>query len=340
MDFDKVKLFKIIIDNDSIELAYKEFFPEDKDYSKEKAIIFLPGWNVKAEDTIINQLCKSYSDNSKERTIVITSRVEKVVKDSLFKQAKAIKEYILNEGLKEITIIGFSEGGSKGIDLTVLLQEKIKINGLILLDPVGIHDQGAVELATKFAKDSLIHTFPANLSEQAKTSIKQRKTLTGKEIAQNFWDSTKSTVQLGSTIIKNMAKEAKDVGIRQYPKRFKHQVREMARKNPRVERVKVPVVLMTGAKDPVSAKEKIISKKEEEKLTKEYLKELKISSRLDPAMHIREKYLKENLFLQSPQIRAIFAKKYGHHGLPLFRPEQVAKVSLYLLKRPQRVAKR
>ena len=106
----------------------------------------------------------------------------------------------------------------------------------------------------------------------------------------------------------------------------------MAAKNPRIEHIRAPIILITGTHDPVSDREQIVPREEEEKIRKEMGEGP--GERKDLAA--REKFLKENLFKESPYIRMIVPEKLGNHLVQIFRPEAVAKVSTYLFRRHAR----
>ncbi|MCJ7829629.1 alpha/beta hydrolase [Patescibacteria group bacterium] len=325
--------YKYEVDGVPIKVTCREFTPSNKEFPPNKAIIFLPGWLMGASANSGEKLSQSFADSSGEKTYSIVSRAESIIPDSLFKEAEAISRFIEDNGLKEATIGGHSEGGSKAIYLVSLLQDKIKIKGLILLDTPSLFNLEG--LVGKFAKDTFVYTLPHNIKDQYK-GLKRGQTLTKAEIAKSLLSRTGSTIGAGIDIMKGVAKELK-LSYFDYLERLKSQIQEMERKNSSIPRIKVPVVIISGAKDPLSPRDKIVPKAEEDKAVQDYLKSIESDlSETDPTAIIRGEYLKENLFLESPYVRAIFPEKFGHHGLPLFRPESVAKVSLYLLERYSR----
>lgn len=331
----ELKTYNYEVDGVLIGLTCREFIPNNKEFSPKKAKIFLPGWSMGASADSGKELNQSFADNSDQINYAIVTHTESVVPDSLFKEAEAIRRFIKDKGLEEVTIGGHSEGGSKAIDLAFLLQEKnpeIKVSGVILLDTVGLYEQESHELARKFAKDTLIDTLPDNLKDQYK-KLKKSQPSAKTEVVKSLFNRTKTTASAGGDIIKGIAKEIK-LSHFDYLKRLTGQIREMARKNPRIEKIKAPIILISGAKDPISSREKIVPKSEEDRAIQEYLKNIDSDlSKTNPTLRIREEYLKENLFLESPYIKMIIPEDFGHHGLPLFRPESIAKVSLYLLER-------
>jgi pimeloyl-ACP methyl ester carboxylesterase len=330
-----LKNYNYEVDGIQIRVSCREYTPDNKEFLQKEATIFLPGWSMGASTDSGEKLNQSFADNSDQKNYSVISHAESVVADSLFKEAEAIRRFIKDKGLEKITIAGHSEGGSKAIDLAFLLQEKnpeIKVSGIILLDTVGLYEQESHELAGKFAKDTLIDTVPDNLKDQYK-KLKKGPSLTKTDVVKSLFNRTKNTASAGVDIVKGIAKELK-LSRFDYLKKLTSQIREMARKNPRIEKIKAPIILISGAKDPISSREKIFPRIEEDRAVQEYLKSINSDlSKVNPTLRIREKYLKENLFQESPYIRMIIPEDLGHHGLPLFRPESVAKVSLYLLER-------
>ena len=243
------------------------------------------------------------------QALSVTTRAEKVLPDSLYQEARAIRNMIVEKGLKKITLAGHSEGGSKAANLIDILQKEnpdIDIGGLILLDPVGLYEQGKMELALKFSQDTMINT---------PTTLLRNPSL------------TKKALQASSDIIFNIAREIKSTKALGYPKRISSQIGEMAKANTHYQDVKCPVVLIQGAKDPVSSAERVVpSNQIIEPQTKED----------ESVLSQRRKILKETFFPNSPRVDMLVPEKIGHHGLPHFRSEQISKVTLGLLERIRR----
>lgn len=270
-----------------------------------KAILFLPGWAMTAESKSLQPLSQSFADYAEAPTYDIFTRSENVSGgDMLYNEAEAIRKFIEEKGLSDIIISGHSQGGDKAIDLVNLLQEKnpnVKVKGLILMDSVGVHEQGKAELAAKFTQDSVVGT-PMSVSKQ---TIGIGKYFKGEK------SFLPRSLKVGADAVFGIIKEMGKSGTG-YPKRFLNEVANMAKFNERIKDVRVPVVLVHGEKDPISDYEKVapVEKPSE-----------------------REEFLKKNLFKNSPYVKMVVAEKAGHHGLPLFRSESVARASLYMLER-------
>lgn len=293
------------IEGNKINVAWREFYPKPKEgkpftFPRDEAILFLPGWpekNPKTQDPL-NQ---SFADDSQRIALRVTTRPEKVITDSLYKEAKAIRNIIAEKGLKKIILAAHSEGGSKAVNLISILQQEnqnIDVQGLILLDPVGLYQQGKMELSVKFNRDTFYTFLKAaqNLPNDPSLMIK----------------GTRVTTDIIFEIAKEMIK-TKVIG---YPKKFWSQVGEMAKANAHYQDIKCPVILIQGADDPVSDHKQIIPTAEDPKILRE-----------------RRKILKTTFFPNSPQVDMLVPKKIGRHGIPHFRPESISNASLGLLKR-------
>lgn len=284
-----------------------EFDPTRVDNPLPGSVIYLPGWAMGSDDETIKKVSHAFAKENE--TYAITTRSEEAKPqteagekiDFLYEEAIAISKFIKEHNLGEVVIAGHSQGGDKAIDVVSILQKvnpEIKIKGLILVDSVGLYDQTSYELKTNFAKDMIINT---------------PKTLLTKKLS-----SIPDGLSAANDVLHNIFKEIKR-SKSEYMNRFKREVQEMSQINPRMQELKVPIVLGSGAKDIVSNPEKILPPKEE------------LSS-----LSSREEYLKENYFPNSPYVKMIVPEKLGHHGLPFFRTESVVNAAMYGLKRYNR----
>ncbi len=287
------------------EAAKKEGEQKPENEQLAKAVLFLPGWAMTPESKSIWQLSQSFADYAEAPTYDIFTRSENISGgDMLYDEAEAIRKFIEEKGLSDIVIGGHSQGGDKAINLVNLLQEKspsVEVKGLILMDSVGVHEQGKAELAGEFVKDSIVNT-PVSVS---------KKTLGIGKYFKGEKSFLPRSLRAGADVVFGIIREMGKSGV-DYPKRFLNEVANMSKFNERIKDVRVPVVLVHGEKDPVSDYKKVapVEKPSE-----------------------REEFLKENLFKNSPYVRMVVAEKAGHHGLPLFRSESVARASLYMLER-------
>ena len=262
-----------------------------------KATLFLPGWAMTAGRESVRELSQSFADYAESPTYIISTRAaNRASEDMLYQEADAVRQFVEEEGLWYFVVSGNCQGGDKAIDLVTMLQEnpKMKVEGLVLIDSVGLYEQGNAELAAKFSKDSLLDTPQGALKYLgSKSSFLKR--------------SMRAATDIVFGIVGEIGKSKTS-----YLPRLLGEIKNMAKLNRRVEEITVPVMLVHGSEDLVSDPGRIAP----------------VERPSD-----RESYLKENLFKQSPYVRMIVAEKAGHHGLPLFRSESVARASLYMLKR-------
>lgn len=285
------------IEGNRINVSWREFSPANKEIPQDEAILFLPGWSAKNAKTL-DYLTQRFAEDGRKTAFSVTTKPEKVIPNSLYKEAQAIRNMIVEKGLKKVILAAHSEGGSKAVDLIDILQKEnqdIDVLGLILLDPVGLYAQGKMELASKFGLDIMVKTTGTLLTHPS-LLIKG--------------------LQASTDIVFNIAREMTNNKVIGYPKKLWSQINEMARANTHYQDVKCPVVLIQGAKDPVSSHERVIPSKDDPKLLSE-----------------RRKILKDTFFPNSPRVDMLVPKKIGHHGIPHFRAESVSNASLGLLDR-------
>jgi esterase/lipase len=297
------------------DLTFKEFQPKIKSVEQKEsgleewpnnAVIFLPGISMNPDDKMLQNLGQEYSTSAQEKTYIIKTDLKKTealsenykTLDLFYEEAIAVSKFIKEKKLKEITLVGYSLGGPKVIDLAHIMQndKDLKINGLILLNSLGLYEQTGRDLKTNLIKDSL--TTPIKVVKD----MKERN---------QYPDAFKRGAQSAMNVISNLVSDQVGSGFR---KVIKTDSSEMGHINQRVSEIKVPVILISGTEDKVIQIDKIIPPE--------------ITSYDE-----QENYLKENLFKQSPFVRIVTAKKFGKHGLPVFRAEEVANVSVHLLKR-------
>lgn len=308
LDTNKVRNQMYEIDGNKVTVSWKEFSPT-KEHPTDEAVIFFPGWSAGNSKTL-EDLTKGFAEDSGRKALSVTTRANEVIPDSLYQEAKALRQMIVEKGLKKLTLAGHSEGGTKAVNLVDILQREnpeIDIQGLILLDPVGLYEQGKFELARKFTTDTLVTT-PITIT---------------KDVFKNP-SLVRKGFQAGTDIIFNMVREMGSTRLVGYPKKLWSQISEMAKANTHYQDVTCPVVLIQGEKDPISSHKRVIPT---DQIVEPQTKE-------DPVILLqRRKILKETFFPNSPQVDMLVPRKVGHHGIPHFRSEQIAKVSLGLLDR-------
>jgi pimeloyl-ACP methyl ester carboxylesterase len=318
------------VEGTQVLLTYQGFLPKDKEALRNKAVIFIPGWAWRADSKSIEGLCEELAYNSEAETFVICTRNEQVTPDSLDQEAKAVCKFLAENELKEITLVGYSQGGIKAINTLIHLQEmhsSMHIEGLILIDSVGLNEVDSHELAKRFIVDLLIKS-PLMIMRELERKPGIRKKLL------SFIENVPLATSVCFELIQCILKEVRTSNL-SYFSRVQNELREMAKINPYLERIRVPIVLIQGLKDRVSDCERIITQTRE-KSAQTLSQDSGRGILLGPKKNINKRILAENVFPQSPYVRMIEAEKFGTHGLPLFRSKSVARVSLYLLQRAGR----
>lgn len=305
---------------DISDLYYREFRPHQISVSGKEInpvifanVIYFGGTFETPDAPSTLDLRQSWADYSGSSSFVFmpTASIEQV------------HQLIKEKHLGNVVLTGYSQGAIRAVDLAALLQEQddsIKIEGLILLEPVGMYQQNGLRLAINFALDSIVKT-PLGIATN--TEYIQR----GIGVLKEF---------IPGTVPQPPASPTPKPSLRE-------QIALMSRVDPHLQEVETPLVLIQGSKDIVSEHEKMVPREVEEEIDarQAYFKKLqqirrsvgkKWSEIKFPKFEdLRENYLKEFVFPKSPFIRMLVPEKAGHHGLPIFRPESVAKASLYIL---------
>lgn len=284
-----------------VAVSAEKFSPEKKSHP-DSAVLFLPGWAVGAGSLSTTEITQELANSAQSDAYRITTRADQVVPDSLLREAEAIRRLIKDKKLKEVTLVGHSQGGSKAIDAAVLMQRlnpdiKVKV---VLLDSVGLYKQGFWELVANFTRDSMIDTTATMLRHPSV-----------------FPKGMKASVDIGKGVGQEVLR-SKGYG---YPRRFINEIRDMVRENPRAKELRAPVVIIIGAKDRVVSHERVAP------IEKKPTKNLQV---LIEDRKAREAMLRE-IFPNAASVSVLVPEKLGHHGFPLFRSPSVARVATHIL---------
>lgn len=295
---------KYEIKENEVTVKWKKYLPEGvapEEIPENQAVIFLPGFNNTEDASKVSALSQELADYSKSQAYAITTRAEKITPDILDVESEAIYQMMIENGLKEITLFGHSTGGGKSLILASMMADspEINLNGLVLINSVSLYEQSDSSFALNFAKDAKVTT--SQINNLPDTQQEEVRKMSEKYVNEGRQETIK---------------EAKRSGI-DMPKRLLSQVKDASSISPVLDKIKAPIVLVQGKYDLLSKPEKTIP--EADSYIENY--------------HEREKYLQENVFINSPFVRLIIADKLGNHNLPYFRPEAVAKTSIYLLNR-------
>lgn len=296
------------IDGINVEVDWTRYLPDVESGEKlepaDKGVIYFPGWampsDAESSEKLSQTLAQETVKDGGSLAISVTTRAENISNNSLPTEAKAIAKFIEEMGLKEVVLAGQSRGGQKAANVAVQLQNNnpdIKVNGLLLFCPVGLYEQGNLELTRKFWG----HAFMQGVQAQS-----------DKKMTDTYAKLTRDT---SSSLIDEIKRSKLD-----YPARVTSEIKEMAKSDPAFREVTCPVILIQGKDDPISSPEKTIE----------------VATKAETADYsIRKNSLIDNIFTNSPFARQIVGKEMGNHGLSNYR-DAVAKVGLYLLRRHQR----
>ncbi|HUC01284.1 MAG TPA: alpha/beta hydrolase [Candidatus Paceibacterota bacterium] len=312
---------KYEVNGEAVNVAWKIYQPKEKGYAdpsveseaEKKAVVFMPGWSINERAQSIETLCGEFADYSGGPAYAIDARTDNVLQNSTEIQAEAIRRFIEERGLSNVTLVGNSLGGVEAIHLTAFLQEdaeKIKIEGLVLLDSLSLYDQTVPELGLNYAKD-MASTQMTSLGVASRRAIGNKPRIKGSTASALAGQNRKYLTDGTAEILKEVMRS----GLR-YPERMASELRQMTKKNQHLQDIKVPVVMIQGESDLLSNPEEIVAEPEK-------MENLKT----------REEFLKENLFTNAPHVAMVVPEKLGNHNVSFARPEEVARSSLYMLKR-------
>lgn len=300
----------------NVGLKIQEFTPQQANdfLNPDEAVFVLPGWGTDAHTPVVENLAQEYANSFNQKTFSLSSRAEQHSTENeniriTQEESRAIMQYIVDSGKKEITLTGYSQGGNKAIDVVSLLQQEhpeIDIKGLVLVGPVGLYHQEKIDIVKNFNIDALIGT-PKKILENG-----------------NKISDIKNAASSILSILQYIMKEVTLSNVHFFD-RFNRELEELGEKNPHLAEITAPVVLISGSDDLVSKREQFIPQDQENRLREE----LTNATTSD----IREHYLRKNCFTHSPYVRILLPTKNGTHSLPYFRPKSVANASKGMLDR-------
>lgn len=312
---DKSSITKItfLVNGINIDVNYQTINPSSENVNLEESIILLPGWSLNAHSESAMIIAKAFAEISKQKVIVIDTKPSKIIKDTLYYEAKAIANLIEKSGVKELILAGYSEGGIKAVNLATILQKNnnIKIDGLALMEPMGLYTQKSkIHVVGSFIKDTFLDT-PFSIAKRV--------------ILRKDASTIKNAMTAGSDVFSGMVDE---IGRYQtdYPQKLTSQLDEMFYKSARLKDVEVPIVLIQGLNDPVSNPKKLIP-------DFETLDEKTSPSERGYKNPHREAYLKKYVFTKSPFVRLLVGKKVlPTHAMPIEDARRIANASISLIK--------
>lgn len=297
----------------NVELRIREAQPKNQEYiNTQEAVFVLPGWGVDVDSPVVENLLQEYAEAFGQKAFTISSRSEQYESEVknlriIEEESKAIAQLIIDSDKNNATIVGHSKGGIKSIDVVSYLQKhapELSIKGLVLLGSPGLSEQKPIELVKNFSKDALVGT-PKKILE-----------------SNNKIQDVKNSISVVMSIFNNIGKELKRSKLN-YLDRLKQELAEIGTENPNMSEIKTPIVLITGSNDLIAQQEKHISPSQEDAIRKKLV---------NPATSdLREHYLQENCFPNSPYVKMLSPIENGTHSLPYLRAKAVARASAALL---------
>lgn len=283
-----------------------------------KGVIFIGAWNWDPDVPIMRGISQKMADGFGQTTYQVEAKTDKIDSSSYATQAEGIAQFIAAHNLREVTLVGHSEGGIVAADLVLALERDnptISIDGLVLMDSMGMYKRNVLDLVKKFVSDP-IKVAPKEFQDSGVTPPEG------------------SAMQLLLGIWRDM----KYFGLR-YPKEFARQLKGMASLTPALQLIKAPILILTAERDFVSdyrgylPQQKINKRMEPVPSNEPYLKHEEMLTR----GKARREYLRKNIVPQAENATMIVISKGAHHaGITDIRLEQAAKVASRIFERMRR----
>lgn len=125
--------------------------------SRKETILFLPGFGDKVDSRSLSGLINELSSISNKVIIITSEKKGRYAKRVYEEHAEAIFDKCRDYLGSSATVIAYSEGGLKGIELARTAEKNgIIFNRLILLESVGLYRQHPICLALKFFLSGII----------------------------------------------------------------------------------------------------------------------------------------------------------------------------------------
>src|SRR3989344_4712144 len=123
-----------------VQVSAREFLPLKESDNRQKALILFLGWGPSEKAPSYDELAHSLADSFGRRVLLVNTRAENVVDNTLYHEAVAAHHFLEEMGITDAIVAGYSQGGAKATNLAVIAQESSTVNpeALILLAPVGL----------------------------------------------------------------------------------------------------------------------------------------------------------------------------------------------------------
>ena len=294
------KFKEYFIEKQWVKVFYKSY---GNDFT-EVVNIILPGWSTNELSFVLEELAVSYFEHSKNTAVTLCVELEDY-KENIEVEIEALVMFINEMSINAFYLIGYSQGGTKALYLSRILNEKQK--RLILIAPTSLYNINPIRFIFDFLLEVLILINLYAIKEVIKTkSLKPINVYLG----------------AGMEVIKNIPRVVYKLKLRSIYK-YIYDIKYMSMKAPEIDLIICPIILILGIEDMISQTKKIMSLKVGEEIIKRIL-ESKDELVLIPE---EETYLQKRIFNSSKKIIFLSPKRAAHHLLPIFYAEYVAKIS-------------
>ncbi|HEX7042198.1 MAG TPA: hypothetical protein VF189_03020, partial [Patescibacteria group bacterium] len=101
-----------ILDKDKlIHLTYKEYSGKNVT-NADRATIFLTGWSMKGNSRSLRYIGRELQKSAPNEKIFTIACRSLRTNERIRYEAHAVKDFVKNQGIKELTLIGYSEGAT------------------------------------------------------------------------------------------------------------------------------------------------------------------------------------------------------------------------------------
>lgn len=272
-------------------------------------VLFVPGLFTHARHHSTKHIAQAFGEQFGGMTYAMSAELYGPSAYSIRQEAKSILQRYLElrkargvDKNKPVVVVGHSRGGSIGISLTSLFEEmNIPVHGTVLIAPRGLNDEEPKELARRSVLE-VLHT--TDLFFRTPKHLRKL----------NHYLPTHAEM------LELVAELSLGFGRTTARAKLAEKIEGCAKKNTDAAKIKSNIVIIHGESDFLADPREVIPA-------------LHDSEPYIMNMMKREKHLKEHIFTSSAGIRALVARHWGIHALPVVRKETVAFVADHMLRR-------
>ncbi len=225
----------------SVRVFFQEY-PLEKAAKSTHATVFLPGWAMRGDSAALRETGREMSRaRPHSRNFTLSTRP---LSDSVpaAKEVEAISDFIKEQGITQVTLMGYSEGATRAISVAAELQKdsQVSVDGLVLISPMGLTPFERTEAFTSLMKAAGWYIPVNTLLHIAKKPQE--------------WKSFFRGLRAAGGVLKGALEEVSLQKLR-YPSTLRREIREVSKQNPFVDSLSVPVVVVGGEVDNVVRRE-------------------------------------------------------------------------------------